>query len=368
MVDLRRAVLIALTCYVSFAQAQVVEWVTGTSGKWHEASNWVGGIIPTASDSAVISGAGSEVLLSLDAEALHVTVTLQAKMEIDIGNKLTIENSPGDGLFIGALASVENRGLLSIYNTAEDGIDANDRLVNQAGGVISVDETQGDLISLQGSMDTIYNYGRMILSNGDAMRFSGVGVWLVHANTIEISNAEYGLLFFAGAGGSLLEGSYTEIENVVRTAIDLRHDVIMTNKGTIQIDGYGQEGIATYGTLTNSGDITIVDSASASGTALVIDSFTCCGPIHLGEIHNYGSIEVNGCITAVSLDNSTTLINDGEIVIFDCESGILAEPRSITNLKSSSSFEIDQASSSPLDFALEALFQVHLNAVFDADL
>jgi hypothetical protein len=130
-------------------------WISGTSGDWSTAADWVSGVVPSSTDDAVISttsngmtvnGTAVANLLTLDASILTLSGTLT------LGTSLTVDDG-AQWLLIGGTLSAQsissnNNGSLSGYGTVSGAVSGQID-ISAASGFLKV---QGSLAADQGHL------------------------------------------------------------------------------------------------------------------------------------------------------------------------------------------------------------------------
>ena len=99
-------------------------WITGASGDWSTAADWVSGVVPGSTDGAVIANTSNVTVngtavaysLTLDNSILTVsgTLTLGTSLTVDDGASLKLSG----GTLSAQSISSNNDGYLSGYGTA----------------------------------------------------------------------------------------------------------------------------------------------------------------------------------------------------------------------------------------------------------
>ena len=130
-------------------------WITGTSGDWSTAADWVSGVVPSSTDDAVISSTSNGMtvngtavanLLTLDAAILTLGGTLT------LGTSLTVDDGAQFKLIGGTLSaqsiSSNNNGSLSGYGTVSGAVSGQVD-ITATGGILKV---QGSLAADQGHL------------------------------------------------------------------------------------------------------------------------------------------------------------------------------------------------------------------------
>jgi VCBS repeat-containing protein len=143
-------------------------WITGQSGDWSDAADWVSGVVPTSTDGAAIANSAVTVdgtavadFLTLNASYLTVSgsLTLGASVAVDSSSTLALS---GGTLSAPSILS-NNYGFLTGYGTASGAV-IGDIDITAAGGTLKV---QGSLAADQGNF-TINGGAILELSNGTA--------------------------------------------------------------------------------------------------------------------------------------------------------------------------------------------------------
>ena len=143
-------------------------WITGQSGDWSDAADWVSGVVPGSTDSAAIANSAVTVngtavadFLTLNDSYLTVSgsLTLGTSLAVDSGSTLALS---GGTLSAQSILS-NDYGFLTGYGTASGAV-SGDVYITAAGGTLKV---QGSLAADQGNF-TINGGATLELSNGTA--------------------------------------------------------------------------------------------------------------------------------------------------------------------------------------------------------
>jgi len=345
-------------------QGAVVTWNAGTNGFWDVSANWVGGVIPTASDSVLIEGVGSLAKVRTMVNALHVSVLGDASLGIPPNGQLSINDSPEVGLYATGEVIVQSGGILLIEGSGFQGILMYNRLTNE--GEI---ELRNCNTGIHFYTDTIANQGTIVISDPSTNGFVIFGGHLINDDSILIEDCLSGLLLITSATAAFSNSSFINIENSTSEGLSVRHHAVLSNEGEIIIDDFGLYGVLSYGSITNKGEIKITQVVS-EGTAILIDSFNCCSDPLIGSIINTssGKIYIDHAEIGIHLDPSTTFTNIGEIEVTDCTSmGLFLESRGIATMTMESTMSMSDVND-PMIVELEAILDVEEGAVLVADL
>ena len=143
-------------------------WITGDSGDWSDAADWQSGVVPGATDGAVISdsnvtvdGTAAAYSLTLNDSDLTVSgaLTLGASLTLDDEATLTLDG----GTLSAQSISADSASFLSGYGTVGGAVNG-DVYVTADGGTLQV---QGSLAGDQGNF-TVDVGATLELSNGGA--------------------------------------------------------------------------------------------------------------------------------------------------------------------------------------------------------
>lgn len=310
----------------SAARAQGTTCVTGatttvwngpaTGGDWGNASNWSAGILPSSTESACIGNGGTPSSVGIANEGVQVlnlyvdsgnSVFIANAAELDVfgasvvnAGQLVIGGSPqnsntavlsirnnttlsGGGAVFLSLAAGSGTAFLSggsgvtltnADNTIEGaGIIGNNgmNLVNQAGGTIDANASQGTLQLISG---TVTNQGTIEATGGGTLSFQAS---VINAGgTIEANGAGTSAHFVNSvtiSGGTLSTST---------TGGDLFVDTGGNN--SVTLDG------ATQGALTIAGKLTITDGSQATASGSIINQTT--STINITSINNDASLHI----------------------------------------------------------------------------
>lgn len=127
----KMTILLIAIFSLNMAIAQITSTTTG--GNWHDASTWIGGVLPTANDDVVIDGTvyhnnKLDVCKNLTVNADKILTTLNAKMTGwslkimgDLINNGSIQNNNDSRFQIGVAGNIINNGVLTNYGIHMNG-------------------------------------------------------------------------------------------------------------------------------------------------------------------------------------------------------------------------------------------------------
>jgi hypothetical protein len=132
------------------------DWITGQSGDWSAAADWVSGVVPRSTDGAVINATGG-VTVNGTAVAYSLALDGQSYLTVSgsltLGTSLTADNSSTLALSGGTLSaqsiSSNNEGVFRGYGTIS-GVVSGDFQIYANGGTLTV---KGSLAGDQGSFE-----------------------------------------------------------------------------------------------------------------------------------------------------------------------------------------------------------------------
>ena len=320
--------------------AKTTTW-QGGAGNWSVAASWSNGL-PASGDSAIISGAGSDVIFpnGFIVTIGYLEINNGATLVIENGSILAINTDVAYGLHLDD-GQITVQGLLSIPNSGSRGIHGihASSVINQ--GIISIDTT---------------DYG-ISLSQASTLDNSG---------DIVVKNASYGLIAI----------SESRIENdglidITKCAysIDIRHVCYFENRDSVCVRDGSIVGLKSYGEVVNNGYMSIANMDGPGDYAILNDSFGCCDTAYIGTMTNNGMIEItNSDGDGLVCEPSTTFFNFGEMYISDCaQRGIFLEPLARLRVEDGGILTVS-SSDAPLDVGDESNFVVRSGGTFDASI
>jgi hypothetical protein len=280
-------------------------WISGTSGDWSTAADWVSGVVPSSTDDAVISttsngmtvnGTAVANLLTLDASVLTLAGMLT------LGTSLTVNDGAQFRLIGGTLSaqsiSSNNNGSLSGSGTVSGAVS----------GQIDITAT-GGILKVQGSLAA--DQGHLYIGSGATLELS---------NTAPVAAP----IYFQGSPATLKLDAATMPTNVIvgfapGDTIDLA-GVAFSSTGTVTLASGNVlqivEGGSTYNLHLNTSQNYSEDSFALSSDGTSGTDITVSVPLETTEaphlavsgslsVHPGGSIPMG--ITATPVDNDDTV-------------------------------------------------------------
>ncbi|MGB1242994.1 MAG: hypothetical protein ACPG49_10765 [Chitinophagales bacterium] len=117
-----------------------VDWDGGgADDNWNTAANWVGDVIPTATD-AVRTTSNFNVVIPAGYHAVAQNIIVMHSSNLTVNGELTINNSVGIGILVElSNSSLTNNGIINVSNTGTNGIEVKTTCTN--GGTINIENT-----------------------------------------------------------------------------------------------------------------------------------------------------------------------------------------------------------------------------------
>src|SRR5262245_54250428 len=336
----------------SLASAAAVRWGNSLGGSWNLPGNWMGGALPTATDTAVIDLAGDYVVTmnqnvnvaalrisgssggvqTLDAPALPArTLTLANASSIGAQGVLNLASATVNGAgaitnngtlkFVGGTVAqaVTNNGTLTVNGSTS----LSGAFANSAGAMLRVQGTTGATTLTVASGFT--NSGAIELTSSGAATTATLSI-----TTGTLVNAASGTVSsLVGSGGA--RNLTTRFDNqglitVAQNTTTNKASVQSTNSGTIDLTT-GNYTIVVSGTspsFTTTGTINV-----PAGRTLTLQGGVVGGA---GQNHNFNGGTMGGAGT-VSLLNAQLNLNSAlatSTTHLDVNSSIVAGPATLT--------------------------------------
>jgi hypothetical protein len=279
-----------------------IQWKRPMSGSFHRAGDWAGGIVPGASDDALLTVAGADYTVSCTGSELVNSVQLTANATLSVSaGRFTASNGTGAGENAGAVdltgtttffvgGTVDNVGTISLDNsgtsqsTATTMMLLSDTTLSGGGGVTLSDSFFNDII---GNGVTLTNVDNLI---------SGAGV---------IGSSKGGLTFVNEAGGVVDATGLDGLSFGSLSGIGLRGTI--TNDGVLEETG----GSGSFGLLLGA---SVIDGAGGQiiaygGSSVTINASTVTGQ----SLRTYSSGEIQ--LSAGTVTVGTLCVNDGVLLV-----------------------------------------------------
>ena len=173
------------------------DWAGGTSDQWNAASNWSNGVVPGATDTAIIHNAGHQPFTIGDAEQVaNLVIDFDATLEIAVGGTLTVTNALDDAGTIDVNATGFDPTLV-MYGPVRV----------EAGAGIDAD---GTFASVTFFKDQVGNAGDTSANNQGTVLFEGSVVFNQDGGVIEaatFSTVTFDNATVANQGGATIEAN-----------------------------------------------------------------------------------------------------------------------------------------------------------------
>ena len=289
-----------------------INW-TGGTGNWNVSTNWSPVGIPTSLDDVTISSGTTTIPASYSANALSVTISNNAVLELISTSSLQIDNATVNGIAINSGASLKNAGTINIDSPIIFGVQNNTGLFHN--------QSTGKIYVTSAGTGGIKNYGTgAILTNDGLININGTGTGDgIYSEKVFVNNSS----------------ATIDIKNTATNGFD-SYNGFLTNYGDIKIDFTGDDGMLITGSVfDNYGSVEISHCSDGNGSNGAMGIYAVSGIknrstgsfyIHdvessamrsTGDIENSGLIEIyNNSYIGVFADGGTLSNQDiGEIKI-----------------------------------------------------
>ena len=281
----------AMACSLTGAQAADITW-SGTTGDYNTASNWIGGVLPGSSDTAIFNSSASTTSLSFSTFLNDVGGWTFQSGAYQFSNAQEI-SFYGAGITVdsGASASITNYFSLDFYNTSTAGSAS----ITNNFGMTFLDASTA---------------GSASITNDNLTVFSGTST----AGSASITNNLFlAFLNTSTAGNASItnnSGGTTYIED---TASGGTANFIMNGTGALDISGLTSSGTAA-GSIAGDGKVFLGSKTLAVGISNLSSTFS--GVIADGGTFGGtgGSVELAGgtlIVTGTSSIGGTVTIDPG---------------------------------------------------------
>ncbi len=326
-----RILFLQVLLLITLAQAHASKttWI-GTFGAtdWNTATNWDNGV-PSAIDSAIIRGGtmsqNLNVLISSNAEALHVTINDHCILSILLSSSLNVANAPNHSIRIEQNGSLLNFGSLTVSNSY-NGFHILGNFENHKDCTINSIVAVG--ISIQGTSST-KNEGDLFIMN------------------TEFAFVSEGDAQYTNEGFMSIEDGKTGITNSVNANFE--------NNGRIDISHMERHGINNSASFVNNGPVVLDSIANNNDGVALINS--------RDYFENNSNIVMSGILgTAISNGNysdSTIFLNSGTIWVKDAiRNGLIGLPMSKFTITENGFLILKSIGIAPLDIHEESGLEV----------
>ena len=317
--------------------AQTVTW-TGTTGVWGTPTNWSSGATPTASQSVLISDAGSSGSISLGANRTigELTMTRSANVIIQMNpENLTISNADGNTGNLttqagSAILTFRNSGTLSVQGnlTVASNVQFGSRSSSGAsaeiGGVnVSGTTFLGHVVDFSTVLGTA-NLGSLVMNTGGILNLTagsgGNGTVAGATNTVTINRLN-------GTTGTIQanKAATTGVLVVATAANDTYAGTILNGSGTVQLNKSGNGSLTLSGSNTYTGATSVTagtlviagslgnTAVTVEGTGILAGSGTIGGAV---SVNSGGQIAAGTSPGQLTIANSVSL-TDGSAAAFE---------------------------------------------------
>ena len=267
----------------------VITWAAPVSGDWNTASNWVGGVVPTATDTAVIPFAN--ITVTHDTATANAVQRLVSEAAVNVSDgSLTVGNATTSAQTTSRLdntLSVTGAGAVTLQNLTLSGtgtvqnsatLDATASFLN-----VAVQNNAGVLTS----SGATFNSGTPFVNAAGATLADGVGATFAtgftNQGTITLGVAGHGTVDLNVLNGTLVNAPVATVTFVVIDAEAAPSSINgnFTNQGTV--NGQGSANLGQAGdTVSNSGTIN-VNNIFGEGLSVTGASFTNTGTLSIGS-------------------------------------------------------------------------------------
>jgi hypothetical protein len=251
-----------------------INWKTGISGNWSQASNWSTGNVPGIGDNVTVDATGSYAVtvdgfnnpvssLAFNAPTARIAIASSRSLQVEEVMMITggTIDGPGD-FFTGGVVSITGQPLTLggglIWDTYAP------RLLTTSDVNISSAINIGDAAGLTA---TIRNRGTFNLTTDSA----GIGLNLV-VGSLGIANFDNGfggtLAKTGGTGTSHFFANYTDISN-----INIGSGAVVISTGTLEFDGSNNFG----GTISGGGTVAFGSGSSQFRVNPTVSNFLIGG-------------------------------------------------------------------------------------------
>ena len=302
-----------VTVTITGTDAAAEVWIATTAagtGDWNTGTNWETGLVPTASDDAII------ITNQLQGFTPHYPVTINAGASSSLSNPDAVAKSLTMNDFGSTAPELDNNGVLEIGG----GINLSADSILKNFGTLSVGAL-AQLLSVDGRAEilnksVLQNSGHITLSQGGDFQDHST---ITNSGTIEV------------AGGTL---------NVL---VDIANSVTSgetTTSGTLQVDATDALNFATLNlesATINGGIVRVAGLLDSTGTSAIdgatiintgtIEATTGTLTIDPGSVNNSGTLEANGGTLEI---DSTPVTNTGKLLATD-NSTLVLNGDTVTN-------------------------------------
>jgi hypothetical protein len=293
-------------------------WTNTAGGSWFTPGNWSTKAVPTSSDEACVTAAGTYTV-----ELNGATVSLKS---LTVGapsgtQTLQVASTNSANTSLGTSAGISNgaHGVITLTNaeTSGNSVTLSGTIANA--GTIDVEKAIGGSRTLSGSLtntgtlaintNTTYNGASAALVNEGALNIAS-GAQLVASNSSQVTDGAGGKIAATGTGNVQIESTSAYNQGAGTTT---GTKPVIVHNGALNYTGSGSSAVAAHGeAVTLSGNISAGQSLSIESTnsenapASVAGSFSSAGTITLTN----SETSANNAHLTIS---SGTLTNSGAI-------------------------------------------------------
>jgi hypothetical protein len=310
-----------------------IYWLNPVKGKFTDAADWRGGVVPGASDDAILNAAGADYTVTVSGLSRVNSIQVASNVTLAVPGSLVATAGTGSGrnagkiivgtgssgatgsvnFYIGGMFDNSGSVVLDDSTYFQDncnlGIESNTTLTG--GGTITLDDTPGN--DIFGFGVTLTNVNNTIAGDG-AIGFSG---------TLTLINESRGVI---NATGGNLEFGVSDVHSTL-----VNNGVLEDTGGELTISdadvtGHGEvSGTAGGGVFLNGCTMTGQTLSTSSGGAIAIYDGTVSVE---GSISNGGALLIDAS-GVLSLHNSLTLAGGG-VVFLDFSTALVTATHSGT--------------------------------------
>ncbi len=260
-----------LSIFISIQSLAAVITSTTSGGAWTTGSSWVGGIVPAASDTAVIAS-GATITVSGTVSATRVVfandatesiaLTLESGTNFTVSGQMVI-NAPAADDKINLFDVASGSATIGSLTLANSALNVRRVIANVGSGTLTVNgninySVTNNLVRRQLNVG---ENGTLVLNGG----FSGIGEHTFHPSSIvkfntngnqNIMAATYGNLELLGGGVKTSTSTLTVIGTLTLNGANLAMNHNLTTRGTVSLAGV---------IVLNNVDFTLTPSSTISG-------------------------------------------------------------------------------------------------------
>ncbi|MEO1260792.1 MAG: T9SS type A sorting domain-containing protein [Bacteroidota bacterium] len=298
-------------------------WTGCSNNDWNNSDNWYPNNTPKASDSVKIIEMINAPTIMNGTNALAHSILLEENvtMTISSGATLSIDGTAQYGME--NKGTVDNYGTITIIGDSDHGVFNEGTINNQSGGILDVDESDGNAFINEGTVD---NAGQVLIGQTSGNR---------------PNNGLNNRATFNNLSGGIIRIDYISSDGLK----NIESNSVFTNEGTIHIGQsgtIGANGLENQNTFNNNGGTITIDNTVYDGIVNYQQaqfSNTAGSDIQIGL--NGGNI---GDEAIFNFGTGTNFTNDGLLQIDNTdEDAIDADDGSVITNNSTGSILIGQS-------------------------